>query len=71
MCVLKMRRKNFYEVFDHFPKYHMKILLQDLNAKLGRQDIFKLSVGNESLNQVIPGNSVRVVNLSTLKHFSF
>ena len=23
-------------VFDHFPKYYMKILLGDFNAKLGR-----------------------------------
>jgi hypothetical protein len=23
------------QVFDHFPKYHMKILLGDFNAKVG------------------------------------
>jgi hypothetical protein len=28
-------------VFDKFPKYHMKILLGDFNAKVGREDIFK------------------------------
>jgi hypothetical protein len=28
-------------VFDQFPKYHMKILLGDFNAKVGREDIFK------------------------------
>jgi hypothetical protein len=31
----------FYEelghVFDKFPKYHMKILLEDFNAKVGRK----------------------------------
>jgi hypothetical protein len=36
---------SFYEelegVFDHFPKYHMKILLGDFNAKVGRQGTFK------------------------------
>jgi hypothetical protein len=26
--------------FDKFPKYNMKILLGDLNAKVGRGDIF-------------------------------
>ena len=35
----------FYEeleqVFDHFPKYDMKILLRDFNAKVGRENIFK------------------------------
>jgi hypothetical protein len=30
-------------VFDKFPKYHMKILLGDFNAKVGREEIFKLT----------------------------
>jgi len=38
-------KDSFYEeledVFDHFPKYHMKILLGDFNAKVGRDDISK------------------------------
>jgi len=29
------------QVFDNFPKYHMKILLGDFNAKVGREIIFK------------------------------
>jgi hypothetical protein len=29
------------QVFDQFPRYNMKILLADSNAKVGRQDIFK------------------------------
>jgi hypothetical protein len=29
------------EVFNHFPKCHMKILLGDFNAKLRRGDILK------------------------------
>jgi exonuclease III len=30
-------------IFDKFPNYHMKILLGDLNAKVDREDIFKLT----------------------------
>ena len=34
-------KDSFYEeleqVFGHFPKYHMKILLGDFNAKVGRE----------------------------------
>jgi len=45
----------FYEeleqVFDYFPKYHMKILLGDFNAKVGRENIFKPTIGQESLHQ--------------------
>jgi hypothetical protein len=36
--------------FNHFPKYHMKILLGDFNAKTGREDIFKPIIGNESFH---------------------
>jgi hypothetical protein len=45
----------------------MKILLVDFNAKLGREDISKPTVGNESLHQDNQDNSVRKVNRVTLK----
>ena len=42
-------KDSFYEelgqVFDHFPRYHMKILLGDFNAKVGRENIFKPKLG--------------------------
>jgi hypothetical protein len=38
-------RDSFYkeleQVFDHFPTYHMTVLTEDFNAKLGRENIFK------------------------------
>jgi hypothetical protein len=41
-------KDSFYEelecIFDKFPKYHIKILLGDLNAKVGREDIFKPTI---------------------------
>jgi exonuclease III len=37
-------KDSFYEeleqVFDQFPRYHMKILVGDFNAKVEREDIF-------------------------------
>jgi hypothetical protein len=39
------------QVFDHFPRYHKKILLGDFNAKVGRENIFKPTIRNESLHQ--------------------
>jgi endonuclease/exonuclease/phosphatase family metal-dependent hydrolase len=53
------------QVFDHFPKYHMKILLGDFNAKLGREDTFKPTIGIESLHEYSYDNGVRVVNFAT------
>jgi hypothetical protein len=43
----------------------MKILLGDFNAKVGREDIFKPTVGNESLHEINNDSAVRVVNFAT------
>jgi hypothetical protein len=36
----------------------MKILLGNFNAKVGREDIFKLTIGNESLHEISNNNAV-------------
>jgi hypothetical protein len=51
------------QVFCHFPKYHMRIILGDFNAKLGREDIFKPTIGNEILHKNSNDNDARIVNL--------
>jgi hypothetical protein len=43
----------------------MKILSGNFNAKLGREDIFKPTIGNESLHEISNDNGVRVVNFIT------
>jgi hypothetical protein len=40
-------------------------LLGDFNAKVGREDIFKLAIGNESLHEISNDNGVRVVSVAT------
>ena len=65
-------KDSFYEeleqVFDHFPKYDMKILLGDFNAEVGRENIFKPTKGNESLHQDSNDNGVRIVNFAMSKN---
>jgi hypothetical protein len=46
----------------------MKILLGDFNAKVGREDIFKPPIWNESLHEIINDNGVRAVNFATPKN---
>jgi len=60
--------KELEQVFDHFPKYHMKILLGDFNAKVGRENVFKPTTGNESLHQHSNDSGVRTVTFATLKN---
>jgi hypothetical protein len=64
-------KDSFYEelkrVFDKFPKYHMKIPLGDFNAKVGREDIFKPTIGNESLHEISNDTGVRLLNFATYK----
>jgi hypothetical protein len=45
----------------------MKILLGDFNAKVGREDIFKPTIGNGSLHEISNDNGVRVVKFATPK----
>ena len=59
--------EEFGQVFDHFPKYHIKILLRDFNAKVRRENIFKLTNGNDSLHQDNSDNGVRHVDFATSK----
>jgi hypothetical protein len=59
-------------VFYKFPKYHMKILLGDFNAKAGRENVFKHTriIENESLHKISNNNGVRVVHFATSKNLS-
>jgi hypothetical protein len=55
-------------VFDKIPKYHMTVLLGNFNAKVGREDILKPTVGNESLHEISNDNGGRLVNSATSEH---
>jgi len=65
---------SFYEeleqMFDHFPKYHMKMLLGNFNAKAGKENIFKPTIGQESLHQDSKDNGVRLVTFATSKNLA-
>ena len=45
----------------------MKILLGDFNAKVGRENILKPTIGKKSLHQQSNDNGVRIVTFSTSK----
>jgi len=49
---------------------NVKILLGDFNAKVGRENIFKPTTGNESLHQDSNDKGVRKVNTANQKILS-
>jgi hypothetical protein len=65
-------KDSFYEelgrVVYQFPRYDMKIILGDFNAKVGRENIFKPTIGNESLHEISNDSGVIVVNFATSKN---
>jgi hypothetical protein len=42
----------------------MKIMLGNVSAKVGREDIFKPTVWNESLHEINNDNGIRIINFS-------
>jgi hypothetical protein len=46
----------------------MKIIVGDFNAKVGRENIFKLTIGKKSSHEISNDNGVRVVNFATWKN---
>ena len=56
---------NYKGFLIHSPKYHIKILLRHFNAIVGRENIFKPTIGYESLHQDSNNNGFKIVNFAT------
>jgi len=46
----------------------MKIILGDFNEKVERENIFKPTVGNDSIHQDSNDNGIKIVNFATSKN---
>jgi hypothetical protein len=68
-------KDSFYEelgrVFDQYARYDMKILLGEFNTKVGREDIFKQAIGNESSHEICNEDGIRMVNFATSENLFF
>jgi hypothetical protein len=54
-------------VFYKFSKYNMDSLLGDFSTKLGKENIFKLTIGNETLHKIVIIVELEYYILSHLK----
>jgi hypothetical protein len=64
-------KDSFYEemerVFDKIAKCNINIMLGDLNAQVGREDIFKPTIANKRLHEISNDNGIRIVSFTTSK----
>jgi hypothetical protein len=56
---------NYFHLRFHYNL--MKIWLGDFSAKVGREDFFKRTIGNENVNKITNNIGVRVVNFTMSK----
>ncbi|PNF34309.1 hypothetical protein B7P43_G15813 [Cryptotermes secundus] len=58
------------QVSDNFLKYHVKILLGDFSAEVGRENILKPTIENEILHGISNNNGVSVIKFVTSKNLT-
>jgi hypothetical protein len=60
-------KDRFYDmlerVFGKYAKYNMKILLGYFSAEVGREDIFKSTISNDSLHEIVMITSIKLCHI--------
>ncbi|XP_008181820.1 uncharacterized protein LOC103309055 [Acyrthosiphon pisum] len=61
-------KDDFYESLDlilnALPQYRIKIVLGDLNAKVGKETVFRPIIGSHSLHEVTNDNGLRLIDFA-------
>jgi hypothetical protein len=64
-------KDRFYQtmerVYDSIPNYDIKMVIGDLNGKLGREDVYKGVIGKHSLHLKTNNNGQRVTDFAISK----
>ncbi|KAJ0171123.1 hypothetical protein K1T71_013322 [Dendrolimus kikuchii] len=64
-------KDEFYDqlelVYDQIPNYDVKIILGDCNAKVGREEIYKPTIGMHSKHNVSNDNGTRLISFASAK----
>lgn len=61
-------KDEFYDCVDStlnaLPQYRIRIVLGDLNAKIGKEAIFRPIIGNHSLHEITNDNGLRLIDFA-------
>jgi len=77
MCIHQVKRKvmnqktvcvKLKQLVEHFPTYHIKIILGDFNAKVGRRNNPKSTIWKDSIHQESKVNVLRIVKFTASKN---
>jgi len=65
------KKNKFYEkleeVYDRLPTHSIKIFLGDFNAKVGRETMYRPTIGKDSLHENSNDNRTRLINMAMSK----
>ncbi|XP_052903021.1 uncharacterized protein LOC128310418 [Anopheles moucheti] len=67
-------KENFYtqleREYDRCPQHDVKIVIGDFNAQVGREEVYKPTIGSSSTHQLTNDNRLRLVNFASSKHMT-
>jgi len=67
-------KDNFYEdldqIYEECPKRDVKIILGDLNAKIGQEEVYRPIIGKYSLHSLSNDNGIRLIDFACSKNMA-
>lgn len=58
------------QTYDAAPGHDSKVLMGDFNAKIGKETIYRPTIGKESLHDVTNDNGLRLIDFAAGKHLT-
>jgi hypothetical protein len=59
---------NVRRLYDNYPKHDIKIVIGDMNAQIGREELYQLTAGNQGFHQEIDDNGRILVNFAASRN---